>query len=292
MKLRPTACILATSMLAAWIHPVGYLQAVRWASPKFGTAKSLAFCLVLRWHWLPAWPEAKANTAAVDSEALVAFEPAVNSSPRRAFLFIPGALVEPYSYAPILGRLANASGMLCVCVKPVFRHPALWASDDEQALAVMRQFPHIKTWTIGGHSMGGGGYGAALVAARLLSRGPRIMESSVDARIDGLVMWAAVITSSTGVDLSGSQMRSVVILGSEDSVVPPEGTVEDGSLTRDNLRRFGAPTTKLVVVQGGNHGGFGHYGPQTFPRLDNPRTISLEEQQAQVIKHTAAFLRA
>lgn len=130
--------------------------------------------------------------------------------------------------------------------------------------------------------MGAGGYGAARIVSRLLARG---------APVRGLVMWAGAITNGTGVDLKATQLRSLVLLASEDSVVPPHGKVEDGSNTQDNLRRYHPPSTKVVVIEGGNHGGFGNYGPQTFPRLDNPRTISLQEQQSQAVDHTARFLR-
>ena len=80
--LRPTAAMCLLAYAIAWIHPFGYVQAVWWASARFGLAKSIAFCLVLRWHWFPVWPEAKASAreAAVDSEELVAFVPAVNTS--------------------------------------------------------------------------------------------------------------------------------------------------------------------------------------------------------------------
>lgn len=275
------------SLAAAWLHPWAYWQAVRWGACRLGFAKAMLFCLVLRWHWLPASPDAelRAFAATVRSRELVAFEPPLASSPTRGFLFLPGALVHPHAYAPILERLANSSGVLCVCVKPPFRHPALWTADPANALGVMRRFPHVRAWTVAGHSMGGGGYGAALVASRLAGS-ERVV-------VDSLVMWASVITQGTGVDLSRhARLRSLVVLASEDTVVPPNGKVEDGSRTRANLHRFGAPRTRLVVVPGGNHGGFGHYGPQTFPRLDRPRTISLAAQQSRVVHHTALFLRS
>ena len=105
-------------------------------------------------------------------------------------------------------------------------------------------------------------------------------------------LWAGAITNGTGVDLSRSKLRTLAIFGSEDSIANLDGKAEDGSLMRDNLRKFNPPNTKLVIVKGGNHAGFANYGPQKFPRPDNPRTISHEEQQAQVTRCTAQFLRA
>lgn len=237
--------------LALWIDVVGYVQSVLWLRNRLGTPKALIFSATLRWHFLPPWPQASAimPSALLDTSDIYAFG---SLSLTRGFLFVPGALVHPHAYALILNDISAATGVLCVCVKPRFRHPARWASTDEHALAVMQRFPNVQAWTVGGHSMGAGGFGAALLASRLR----RIHTASVD----GLIMWAGAITNSTGVDLSDdATLRSLVILASEDSVVPPEGKAEDGSLIRDNLRRYSPPNTKLVVINGGNHGGFGHY---------------------------------
>ena len=52
------------------------------------------------------------------------------------------------------------------------------------------------------------------------------------------------------------------------------------------------PTGAVVhVIAGGNHAGFGFYGPQKFPSADGERTISLAEQQLQVARTTADWLR-
>ena len=37
----------------------------------------------------------------------------------------------------------------------------------------------------------------------------------------------------------------------------------------------------MYMIEGGNHCGFAHYGPQSWPAKDAPRDITLEEQQAQ-----------
>jgi hypothetical protein len=292
-KMTPTAAAVFVAIAALlWsIDIFGYVQCVSWLGSRYGTAKAAAFSAVLRWNFLPPWPEATAHMelAVSDTSEFFVFEPTAETGspgPATGFLFITGALVHPHSYAPILSRIANESGALCVCVKPRFRHPGIWSSDVERTVGVMRQFPRVRSWYIGGHSMGAGGFGAARVASHLLLRG------ADEIVVAGLVMWAGVVTKSTGIDLSGhSQLRSLVILGSEDSVVPPDGKAEDGTLVRSNLKRYGSPKTRLEVIKGANHGGFGHYGPQRFPRLDNPRTISLDQQQGQVIKHTAQFLR-
>jgi len=46
---------------------------------------------------------------------------------------------------------------------------------------------------------------------------------------------------------------------------------------------------RWVAIEGGNHGQFGWYGPQSG---DNPTAISREAQQAQVVQATLEMLNA
>ena len=67
--------------------------------------------------------------------------------------------------------------------------------------------------------------------------------------------------------------------------------------SKDGFRRFyqNDPDLKSVVtvvkVQGGNHAGVAHYGPQTFPVHDGKRDISLETQQDLTAAAIAKFLQ-
>ena len=51
--------------------------------------------------------------------------------------------------------------------------------------------------------------------------------------------------------------------------------------------RYMPPAAVVHVIAGGNHAGFGFYGPQSD---DGERTISLAEQQLQVARTTADWL--
>jgi hypothetical protein len=71
----------------------------------------------------------------------------------------------------------------------------------------------------------------------------------------------------------------------------------DGILGRESPARLSHFKTKMVppdtvfyTIQGGNHSGFAHFGPQTYPRMDGVRSIPLLEQQRQCVKVTASFL--
>jgi len=66
----------------------------------------------------------------------------------------------------------------------------------------------------------------------------------------------------------------------------------DGVINAKEIEKAKAlymPTGAVVhVIAGGNHAGFGFYGPQSG---DGERTISLAEQQLQVARTTADWLR-
>jgi hypothetical protein len=47
------------------------------------------------------------------------------------------------------------------------------------------------------------------------------------------------------------------------------------------------PGSELVVIEGGNHAQFGHYGPQTG---DGTATIDREEQQRQTAETLLSFV--
>ena len=96
--LRPVHGVLATAfaLLLAWLDVVGYVQAVRWLCGRVGVIKALAFSLVLRWHFLAPWEDAKRATqwAAMDTSDFFLFDPTPgqpSSTLSQGFLFIPGA---------------------------------------------------------------------------------------------------------------------------------------------------------------------------------------------------------
>ena len=109
-------------------------------------------------------------------------------------------------------------------------------------------------------------------------------------RLCGLLVLGATITGD--LDLSRTDLECTIVLATEDTIVSPApgARAEDGSLVADGLRR--CPKRRVLeVVQGGNHAGFGHYGPQAFGKQkDGIRLISLAEQQDLVLRHATAFV--
>jgi hypothetical protein len=206
-----------------------------------------------------AFPEAVAVAEAAERvRGWTVFAP--EGEPIAGFVFYPGGLVDPIAYAPWLRRLADG-GVLAVLV-PMPLDLAVFGIG--RAAEVIAAFPQVTAWAIGGHSLGGA------MASEFVKRDP-------DA-VAGLVLLASYPAAST--DLSALPIRAVSTYGTENGVTPPEGFA--ASMVRL------PPGSELVVIDGGNHAGFGHYGPQAG---DGVATIDRLEQQRQAAETALAFLR-
>lgn len=196
----------------------------------------------------PAFPEAiivaeRAETA----DGWYVFEP--DRETTLGLVFYPGGLVHPAAYAPLMQRLSDG-GVLAVIV-PMPLDLAIFGIG--RADEVIAAYPWIDSWAVGGHSLGGA------MAAEYAKRNP-------DA-VAGIVFLAAYPADST--DLSSLALRAVSTYGSADGV---SADVFEASLQR-------LPDgTDLIMIDGGNHAQFGHYGPQ---KGDGLATISRVEQQKQ-----------
>ena len=80
---------------------------------------------------------------------------------------------------------------------------------------------------------------------------------------------------------SRTDLQVTSISGSLDALATPEKV--------ESTKAFAPSSTKYIVIKGGNHAQFGNYGVQSG---DNPATISLEDQQKQVVAATIAALKA
>jgi pimeloyl-ACP methyl ester carboxylesterase len=112
-------------------------------------------------------------------------------------------------------------------------------------------FPGIKTWAVGGHSLGG-------VAAALYAKSNPLTTR-------GLVLYASY--PAGGADFSKSDIAAASITGTLDGVINKQSLAASYPL-------LPADTDRTPIV-GGNHGQFGSYGPQPG---DNPATITPQRQ--------------
>ena len=219
------------------------------------------------WGETPAkpMPEALAalqsdKTVIVTTDKWLVFTPA-DSQPSTGFIIYPGGRVDYRSYASQAHVIA-AQGYLVVIV----RFPLNLAVFNPAAAAeVITAYPEIKTWAVGGHSLGGS------MAANFVHSHP--------GAIQGLVLWASYPAGSD--DLSKSNLKAISISGTLDGLsTPGKITVSHALLPADTI---------WISIYGGNHAQFGWYGSQAG---DNPATISREEQQAQIVQATVNFLSA
>ena len=191
------------------------------------------------------------------------FQPATQR-PTKGLIVYPGGLVDVRAYAP-LARAIAARGYLVVLVDVPLDIAFL---GSPRAESVIRAFPGIRTWAIGGHSLGG-------VAACTFARVNRD-------RMRGVVLWASYPAPTDNLRRTGLRVAS--IYGTRD------GLTDSADIA--GSKRLLPNGTLFVAIEGGNHSQFGYYGPDaSFVQPgDNPATISRDAQKDAVADATADFL--
>jgi hypothetical protein len=219
------------------------------------------------WGLNPAEPMPEALAAlesdtqvTVTSDTWLVFEP-VGVQPDTAFIIYPGGHVDYRAYAPQAHEIA-AQGYLAVIVPMPL---SLAVFNPDAAADVIRAYPEIQVWAVGGHSLGGS------MAANFVYSEP--------SEAQGLVLWASYPASNN--DLSSSDVQAISISGTLDGLSTPDDIATSEPLL--------PPDTTWVPIEGGNHAQFGWYGDQPG---DNPATISRQEQQNQIILATVNFLES
>jgi hypothetical protein len=175
-----------------------------------------------------------------------AFSPS-SSEPTSAFVLYPGGHVDARSYAPLAREIASRGYLVVLPKVPL----SLAFFDINAAGKAREEFPKIRTWVVGGHSLGG-------VAAALYAKSNPLVTR-------GIVFFASYPISST--DFSNSGMSAASVTGTLDGVINRQALVDSYPLLP-----AGADTTPIL---GGNHGQFGSYGAQPG---DNPATITPQRQ--------------
>lgn len=196
-------------------------------------------------------------------------------APGNAFLFVPGGLVDPYVYECWIDRLAGEyPGVAIVLVK----FPSnLAVTNVGKVMKVARKLDQFDHWVVGGHSLGG------VVATTVVNKNRDFFDAAVL-----LASWSRESTS-----LSDWQGLAVSIYASEDLITTreevenkqqflPPGSQLEPPFSFDQERNH----TYYYRVEGGNHSGFGCYGPQNG---DGEALISSTEQQDQMIELLTAF---
>jgi hypothetical protein len=165
-----------------------------------------------------------------------------------ALIFYPGAKVEYIAYLPILEKIQQSCGITCILVKMPFNMAIF---DTNAADRIIEEFPGIKNWYIGGHSMGG-----AMASD---------YASNHQDKIKGLILLGAYIYGNYP----------------NENALTVYGTFNTSVAQKINY------TENIVVIEGGNHAQFGNYGKQ---KGDPDATISSEEQQNIAVEAIKEFL--
>jgi hypothetical protein len=227
-------------------------------------AAPIGFVVWTRAARYAAFPEASSlvTDAVRTPQGWLAFTP--DQPDGTGLIIYPGGLVDPAAYAPLAKRFAER-GVLAV-IAPMPLDLAIFGLN--QAGAIIAAYPEIERWIMAGHSLGGS------MAAQFLAA-----EAARQPKIVGLSLWASF--APDGADLSSSGLKAASIFGSNDGVM----TLRDP----DTLLKGLPPGTAITVIEGGNHAGFGAYGPQ---QGDGPAAITPEAQQEQTVDATLSLLAA
>lgn len=165
-----------------------------------------------------------------------------------ALIFYPGAKVEYIAYLPILEKIKESCGITCILVKMPFNMAIF---DSNAADKIIDQFPDIKNWYIGGHSMGGA------MASNYASKHQD--------KVKGLILLGAYIYGEYP----------------DDDALTVYGTFNTSVAEKINY------TENIVAIEGGNHAQFGNYGKQ---KGDHDATITSEEQQNITVEAIKQFI--
>ena len=173
------------------------------------------------------------------------------------FVFYPGGKVEYTAYVPLMRALAT-NGVFCVLYEMPFNLAVL---DSDAAENVAFEYPDVKSWYVGGHSLGG-----SMAAGMILDNANKFK---------GVVLLGAYSVD----DLSATGLRVLSIYGSEDGVMDREAYEE-------NRKNLPADFTEFII-DGGSHAYFGMYGEQDG---DGVATITPEEQITITARYILEFV--
>lgn len=176
---------------------------------------------------------------------------------KAGLIFYPGGKVEYTAYRPLMAELAKRD-IFCVLLKMPLNLAVL---DRNAAEGIPEQFPEVERWYLAGHSLGGSM--AASFAAK-----------SADT-YEGLILLAAYSTE----DLTQSGLKVCSLYGDRDGVLNREKYGQ----YRSNLPQ----DTLELVLEGGNHAGFGSYGHQEG---DGASTLEPGEQLAWTADRICEFI--
>lgn len=178
-------------------------------------------------------------------------------------IFYHGAETDPRGYARPLRAIAERGYLVVAVTMPRY----LAIMEPYKADEVLRQYPEITSWAIGGHSMGGA------MAAQYVHKKPGLMA--------GLLLWDAYPPSNVDLRETGSKVAQIYRTDAEGNA--PENFREVDYLLPDISMRF--------PMQGADHTYFGDFILASH-RPEPEAQITLDEQLAIVIDGSLSLMKA
>ena len=169
---------------------------------------------------------------------------------KTGFIIYPGGKVDEKAYS-VLSKGLNEHGYTVAIAKAPL-HLSIFNSS--LARPIIDNNPQIEQWIIIGHSLGG------TSASIYAEKHPK--------KIKGIVF----LGSYPYKNLSKGDFFALSITGSNDHVLDKEKA--------EKAKEYYPESTRSEIIQGGNHAGFGNYGPQ---KDDGASEITVQEQQTQTI---------
>lgn len=230
---------------------------------------------ILRWTWVlaglafTAWMIAgfqagELPAGSTESDGRVAvnatsdgIEFRVRANPRNSgLIFLPGGMVDPAAYAPLMKRIAASGHPVHLLYLPL-----RCACTDSQVADLFRKIQSVMAtepatnWTLAGHSRGG------MLASRFVHEN--------GGRLAKLILIGT--THPRDFSLAGISIPVVKIYGTNDGVAPYAKMRQNQHLLPAN--------TEWIGIEGGNHVQFGYYRHQLG---DDAASMSREDQQLAV----------
>ncbi|MBR0461262.1 MAG: alpha/beta hydrolase [Erysipelotrichaceae bacterium] len=176
----------------------------------------------------------------------------------KGFIFYPGAKVEYKAYSELMQKCSE-EGILCI-LEHMPANLALFGIN--KADRIISEYPEVKEWYIGGHSLGG------VCAAMYLDKHQEDLA--------GLILLASYTTK----DLSGSGLKALSITATNDGILNREKYDENKANLPEGYKEY--------IIEGGNHCQFADYG---FQKGDNEASISSERQLQETAAAITAFIK-
>ena len=196
-----------------------------------------------------------ADVTVTQNSEMIAFVP--HTQAQVGLIFYPGAKVDPVAYSVLMEQIAAKGYDTFIAKMPL----NLALLNENAADAIIKAYPDIHLWAVGGHSLGG-------VAA--------CDYAASHGTIKGVLLYAAYPSKDISQD---TKQDFTAIYGTQDGLATPAKVNANKKLL--------PPTTVYLLIQGGIHSYFGDYGHQDG---DGQATISRQEAQSEIIADSASFL--